>query len=103
MDSIIGRLSEVESAAAAIVEHAEAQKALLDEKMKKKREDFERETTAETERKIAEIREKMERDMTSELERLKRENADALNAYRQEYEREHEAYAQEIIKRITEV
>lgn len=37
MDSIISKLSEVESAAELIVQHAEEQKHILDEQMKEKR------------------------------------------------------------------
>ena len=36
MDSIISKLSEVESAAELIVQHAEEQKHILDEQMKEK-------------------------------------------------------------------
>ena len=37
MDSIINKLTEIESAASAIVQHAEAEKSALDEKFDKKR------------------------------------------------------------------
>ena len=40
MDSIINKLTEIESAASAIVQHAEAEKSALDEKFDKKRMDF---------------------------------------------------------------
>ena len=45
----------------------------------------------------------MQGSMDSELERLREESAKTINAYKREYELEHERYAQEIIKRITEV
>ena len=92
MDSIISKLSEVESAAELIVQHAE-----------EKTENFDRELAADTEKKLNEIRAGMQGSMDSELERLREENAEMINAYRREYELEHERYAQEIIKRITEV
>ena len=88
MDSIISKLSEVESAAELIVQHAEEQN---------------RELAADTEKKLSEIRAGMQGSMDSELERLREESAKTINAYKREYELEHERYAQEIIKRITEV
>ena len=56
MDSIINKLTEIESAASAIVQHAEAEKSALDEKFDKKRMDFDKELEADTQRQIQEIR-----------------------------------------------
>lgn len=56
MDSIISKLSEVESAAELIVQHAEEQKHILDEQMKEKTDKFDRELAADTEKKLSEIR-----------------------------------------------
>lgn len=50
MDSIINKLTEIESAASAIVQHAEAEKSALDEKFDKKRMDFDKELEADTQR-----------------------------------------------------
>ena len=40
MDSIINKLTEIESAASAIVQHAEAEKSALDEKIRQKADGF---------------------------------------------------------------
>ena len=40
MESIVRKLSEIESAASAIVEHAEAQKEILDHEYREKRNRF---------------------------------------------------------------
>ena len=40
MESIINKLTEIESAASAIAEHAELQKSVLDKNMKKKQSSF---------------------------------------------------------------
>lgn len=61
MDSIINKLTEIESAASAIVQHAEAEKSALDEKFDKKRMDFDKELEADTQRQIQEIRDKLKR------------------------------------------
>ena len=52
MDSIINKLTEIESAASAIVQHAEVEKSALDEKFNKKRMDFDKELEADTQRQI---------------------------------------------------
>ena len=76
MDSIISKLSEVESAAefdrGSI---AEEQKHILDEQMKEKTDRFDRELAADTEKKLSEIRAGMQGSMDFELERLREESA----------------------------
>lgn len=48
MDSILNKLTEIESAAVSIVQHAEAEKSILDEKYDEKRRQFDLELEAET-------------------------------------------------------
>ena len=81
MDSIINKLTEIESAASAIVQHAEAEKSALDEKFDKKRMDFDKELEAGQ----------------------SQESQDELNALQKEYDEKHSDYAHEILRRITEV
>ena len=50
MDSILNKLTEIESAAVSIVQHAEAEKSILDEKYDEKRRQFDLELEAETKR-----------------------------------------------------
>ena len=47
MDSILNKLTEIESAAVSIVQHAEAEKSILDEKYDEKRRQFDLELEAE--------------------------------------------------------
>lgn len=100
MDSIINKLTEIESAASAIVQHAEAEKSALDEKFDKKRMDFDKELEADTQRQIQEIRDKLEAE-TSRI--LSGQSQDELNALQKEYNEKHSDYAHEILRRITEV
>ena len=100
MDSIINKLTEIESAASAIVQHADAEKSALDEKFDKKRMDFDKELEANTQRQIQEIRDKLEAE-TSRI--LSEESQDELNALQKEYDEKHSDYAHEILRRITEV
>lgn len=80
MDSIINKLTEIESAASAIVQHAEAEKAALDEKFDKKRMDFDKELEADTQRQIQEIRDKLESETSRILSGQSQESQDELDA-----------------------
>ena len=100
MDSIINKLTEIESA---IVQHAEAEKSALDEKFDKKRMDFDKELEADTQRQIQEIRDKLEAETSRILSGQSQESQDELDALQKEYNEKHSDYAHEILRRITEV
>lgn len=103
MDSIINKLTEIESAASAIVQHAEAEKSVLDEKYNKKRLDFDKELEAHTQQRIQEIQKKLEAETSRILSGQSQESQDELDALQREYEEKHSEYAHEILRRITEV
>ena len=103
MDSIVKRLSEIESSAAAIVEHAESQKAALDEEYQEARRKFDQELEAKTQDKITAIRRELERSKTSRLVGQTGANNDFISALYHEYNESHTRYAQDILKKITEV
>ena len=86
MDSIINKLTEIESAASAIVQHAEAEKSALDEKFDKKRMDFDKELEADTQRQIQEIRDKLEAETSRILSGQSQESQDELDALQKEYD-----------------
>ena len=68
MDSIVKKLSEIESAAAAIVRHAEEQKEVLDHEFREKRNQFDEELEKKTMEKINEIRSELEKTTSSLLD-----------------------------------
>ena len=116
MDSIINKLTEIESAASAIVQHAEAEKSALDEKFDKKVDivsgkglstnDYttnDKELEADTQRQIQEIRDKLEAETSRILSGQSQESQDELDALQKEYNEKHSDYAHEILRRITEV
>lgn len=103
MDSIINKLTEIESTASAIVQHAEAEKSALDEKFDKKRMDFDKELEADTQRQIQGIRDKLESETSRILSGQSQESQDELDALQKEYDEKHSDYAHEILRRITEV
>ena len=103
MDSIVKKLSEIESAAAAIVRHAEEQKEVLDHEFREKRNQFDEELEKKTMEKINEIRSELEKTTSSLLDELSGENNDSIALLKQQYEINHTKYAKDILKRITEV
>lgn len=103
MESIVRKLSEIESAASAIVEHAEAQKEVLDREYRQKRTRFDEELEAKTSAEIKRIRENLEKKTQSLLDAQSGGQCDAIAALEQEYEKRHTQYAQDILNRITEV
>ena len=103
MDSIVKKLSEIESAAAAIVRHAEERKEVLDHEFREKRNQFDEELEKKTMEKINEIRSELEKTTSSLLDEQSGENNDSIALLKQQYEINHTKYAKDILKRITEV
>lgn len=103
MDSIVRKLSEIESAASAIVEHAEAQKEVLDREYHEKRSKFDNDLEKKTSGEIQKIRDHLEKKTQKLLEEQTGGQCDAIAALEQEYNERHTWYAQNILKRITEV
>lgn len=103
MDSIVKKLSEIESAAAAIVRHAEEQKEVLDHEFREKRNQFDEELEKKTMEKINEIRSELEKTTSLLLDEQSGENNDSIALLKQQYEINHTKYAKDILKRITEV
>lgn len=103
MDSIVKKLSEIESAAAAIVDHAEAQKSVLDKDFDAARRRFDEDLEAKTQERIKKIRVELESSTTRLLDSQTGANSDSIEALQKEYKEKHTQYAQEILKRITEV
>ncbi len=103
MDSIVKKLSEIESAASAIVAHAEAQKQALDREYLEKKKRFDADLEDKTSKKILDI----QRDLAQKTDELLKAQIggrnDTIAALEKEYEERHTLYAQAILKRITEV
>lgn len=103
MDSIVKKLSEIESAASAIVQHAEEQKESLDREYRQKRTSFDEDLESRTMAQINQIRSDLEHDTQALLKSQSGNNSDTIVALQKEYEEKHTQYAQDILKRITEV
>ena len=103
MDSIVKKLSEIESAASSIVEHAEAQKEVLDKEYQEKRRLFDIELESRTMSEIQKISDHLETDTQNVLNGQSSENKSATIALQKNYKERHSQYAQEILARITTV
>ena len=103
MDSILNKLTEIESAAVSIVQHAEAEKSILDEKYDEKRRQFDLELEAETKKQIQAIQDDLQKKTSQILSSQSDESLAQINALPKEYEENHTLYAQKILRKITEV
>ena len=103
MDSIVKRLSEIEAAAAAIVDHAEGQKEILDKEYEEKRRRFDEKLEGKTQAKLRRIRDELENKTKQILASQSGSNSASIRALQKEYEEKHTTYAQDILRRMTEV
>ena len=103
MDAIVNRLAEIESAAAAIVKHAEEEKDELEQEMRQKQKKFDEELKSLTEQRLTEVSKKAESQISAEKERLKRIQESKILQMKKEYEQSGEQYAREILERISGV
>lgn len=103
MDSVLGKLSEIEAAASAIVDHAENQKDVLEEEMQKRRDEFDTRLEADTQKKIQEIRTELKKKTDEVLSSQTGSSSQNIDAITKEFEEKHALYAQQILSRITEV
>ena len=103
MDSILNKLTEIESAAVIIVQHADAEKSILDEKYDEKRRQFDLELEAETKKQIQAIQDDLQKKTSLILSSQSDESLAQIHALQKEYEENHTLYAQKILRKITEV
>lgn len=103
MDSIVNKLTEIEDAASAIVEHAETQKQVLNKEYNEKRKAFDVELEKRTQEQLRAIREDLEKNTSGILDNQNDASTETIRALQKEYEEKHTEYAHEILRRITEV
>lgn len=103
MDSIVNKLTEIEDAASAIVQHAEDQKEALDREYEEKRKAFDAGLEEKTQARIRSIREELEQNTSQILDSQTGQSDAAIEALQKEYDQRHTEYAREILRRITEV
>lgn len=104
MDSIINKLTEIESAASAIVQHAEAEKSALDENFDKKRMDFDKMSlkpirSGRFKKFVTNWKRRPHGSYPGKVRRVRMN----LMPCRRNTDEKHSDYAHEILRRITEV
>ena len=94
MDHIVKKLSEIEHAAEAVVEHAELEKSELEERIQNERNQFDKQ--------LNDIHKGLNRQMDEILARQNRKNQTAIEELKKDFEEKHTAYAEKIVRRIIE-
>ena len=97
MDHIVKKLSEIEHAAEAVVEHAELEKSELEE-----RNQFDKQLEDHTQKELNDIHKGLNRQMDEILARQNRKNQTAIEELKKDFEEKHTAYAEKIVRRIIE-
>lgn len=103
MNSIVNKLSDIESTAEAIVAHAEAQKPSIEREIQDKRDAFDKKLEMDTQAKLRSIRDEMKKNTDRILEEQRLKNSSTIEALIQDFEKNHTKYAKNILKQITEV
>ena len=99
MDHIVKKLSEIEHAAEAVVEHAELEKSELEERIQNERNQFDKQLEDHTQKELNDIHKGLNRQMD---EILARQNQTAIEELKKDFEEKHTAYAEKIVRRIIE-
>ena len=102
MDHIVKKLSEIEHAAEAVVEHAELEKSELEERIQNERNLFDKQLENHTQKELNDIHKGLKRQMDEILARQNRKNQTAIEELKKYFEEKHTAYAEKIVRRIIE-
>ena len=78
MDHIVKKLSEIEHAAEAVVEHAELEKSELEERIQNERNQFDKQLEDHTQKELNDIHKGLNRQMDEILARQNRKNQTAI-------------------------
>ena len=103
MDHIVDKLTEIETAAMAIVSHASDEKSGYEEQIKEEERIFDEKTKKQTKEKLNALDIELKRRIEQEGEALKEASVTAIKNYEREYDEFHDLYAKQILNRIIEV
>ncbi|CUX72267.1 hypothetical protein BN3590_04628 [Clostridium sp. C105KSO15] len=96
MDTVIEKISEIESAAASIMNDANERKKAFAKEMEEQTVAFDAQLEAETNKKIEELRASMEISMNNRLEKQRNDSQKVLEAMEQRFEDHHTQYVGEL-------
>ncbi|MDR0925662.1 MAG: ATPase [Hungatella sp.] len=96
MDTVIEKISEIESAAASIMNDANERKKAFAKDMEERTAAFDAQLEAETSKKIEKLQAGMEISMNKRLEKQRSDSQKVLEAMEQRYEDHHTQYVEEL-------
>lgn len=102
MDHIVKKLSEIEHAAEAVVNHAELEKKELEERIQNERNQFDKNLENDTQKELSNIQKGLKRQMDEIISRQNRKNQSAIKDLETDFEEKHTLYAEKIVRRIIE-
>lgn len=102
MDTIVNKISEIETAAVKIMNESALQKKELDEESKQRMDAYDADVDQKTEAKLADIRASLEKEKQAELSSLKEAAARTVLNLEKEYAENHETLAAGILKQMIE-
>ena len=102
MDTIVNKISEIETAAVKIMNESALQKKELDEESKQRMDAYDADVDKKTEAKLADIRASLEKEKQAELSSLKEAAARTVLNLEKEYAENHETLAAGILKQMIE-
>ncbi|WP_077612764.1 ATPase [Clostridium sp. Marseille-P2415] len=96
MDTVIEKISEIESAATSIMDNANERKKAFAKEMEERTAAFDAQLEAETNKKIEELRASMEINMNNRLEKQRSDSKKVLETMEKRYEEHHTQYAEDL-------
>lgn len=100
MDTVIAKISEIESAATAIMENANERKKAFANEMEERTAAFDTQLEAETNTRVGELRARMEIEMNERLAKQRDDSKKILEAMEQRYQEHHTEYVEELFKNM---
>lgn len=102
MNTVIARLSEIESAAVRISEDAALEKKALAKEYEDKTKAFDQEIDAQTDERLENLRKELQEKADRELKKMHEATQKILEGLDQEYERDHEKISQQLLDKMIE-
>lgn len=100
MEKVVTKLSEIEAAAVAIMDNANAKKKEISESMIIKTNEFDKTVDEETSKTLSDLNKKLELETEQELKALKDKTMQVLKALEDDYNKNHTALAKKILAQI---
>lgn len=101
MDTVIEKISEIESSATAIMEEANKRKAAFAKEMEERTAIFDQQLEEETKKRIDELRAKKEVEMKQRLNEQRSISRKVLEAMEKRYRDHHTQYVEELFEKMT--